>query len=112
MSKAATATVAVTVQGDGLNTTDYDVLQNAAAVAPTSATLSAGNNTITLPSGTLRVKVKPVPGNAVSLTLKGVAGDTGLPLNPGEPSYVSFLTGTTSFVLNAGGTVTVSLVWC
>lgn len=112
MSKVASATIAVTVTGDGLNLVDSDTVQNTStAVAPTSANLAAGPNVIQLPTGATRVKLKPPPTNALSLTLKGVTGDTGFLLAAGEPSYLSFDPSVTSFVLAAGGAVSVLLEW-
>ena len=115
MAKTATTTLTVNVQGDGLNYTDADTLSNTAAVAPTSVACSAGNNTVNVPtslqSGTVRVKIKPPAGNATALTLKGVNGDTGISLTPSEPSFLSMPSGTSSFVINAGGSVTVELEW-
>ena len=112
MSKSASATIAVTVNGDGLNLVDSATVQNVAtAVAPTSANLVAGANTITLPVGTTRVKLKPPPTNLIALTLKGVAGDTGFLLAAGEPSYLSFDPTVTAFVLSSAGSVSVLLEW-
>lgn len=113
MSKQATATISVNVTGDGLNFTDTDSPTNASSgVAPTSATLAAGFNAIPVPSGVTRVKIKPPPSSAVALTLKGVTGDTGIPISPAEPSYLSLPTGATTFGITAGGAVTLLLAWC
>ena len=72
-------------------------------------------NTVTVPTAlsglTVRVKIVPPAGNAVSLTIKGVTGDTGIPLTPSEPSYLSMPSGSSSFVLTAGGAVTVLCIW-
>ena len=113
MSKQAQATISVNVTGDGLNFTDADTPTNASAgVAPTSATLAAGFNTIPVPTGVTGVKIKPPPSSAVALTLKGITGDTGIPIAPAAPSYLSLPTGTTAFGITAGGAVTLLLAWC
>jgi hypothetical protein len=112
LSKAAVAIISVAVQGDGQNDSSVDTLQNSAAVAPTSVTTSNIGATVTLPAGTLRVKIVPLPTNTITLTLKGVMGDTGLPLNPAEPSYLSFAAGVSSFVIGSNGITTLTLYWC
>lgn len=113
MSKTSTSTISVTVLGDGTSLTDSDTVVDAtSAVAPTSASLSAGANTISVPSGVNGVKIKPLPSNVVTLTLKGVTGDTGVPISPSQPSYLALPTGASTFVITAGGSATVLLVWC
>lgn len=112
MSKAASVTLAVTVTGDGLNSVDSDTLQNTTtATAPTSVALTGTNTTVAIPTGVSRVKLKPPPTNAFAIVLKGLAADTGIPLAVNEPSYLSFVPGTASFVLSSGGAVSVALFW-
>lgn len=75
--------------------------------------LASGANTITvptaasgggLPAGFFLI---PPPGNTQTLTLKGVTGDTGIPISPTQPTVISFAAAPpTSFVITAGGTVT------
>ena len=116
MSKSASTTIAVQVQGDGANIQSSDTLQNANAFAPTSVACVSGNNTIPVPAfvqigSFVRVKIVPTAGSSVPLVLKGVAGDTGIGLNATEPQFLSMVAGTSQFVLNAGGSVTVELYW-
>ena len=72
--------------------------------------LSSGNNTITVPSGgssaASGVIVIPPSGNAVVLTLKGVAGDTGFAMGLTDPAVLTLGSGVTSFVINAASAVT------
>lgn len=77
--------------------------------------LAAGTNTITPPvaGGTTPQAVTIIPpvGNAQTITLKGVAGDTGVPLHKTDPSSFG-LGGTGTFVLTAGAIITgVRLIW-
>lgn len=60
------------------------------------------------PSGAYGVLIEPPSNNQVSLTLKGVTGDTGIPLNPGMPTLLSFgnITSTTNVGLTSGGAIT------
>jgi hypothetical protein len=78
-------------------------------------TLSAGDNTITVPTGGSTVKgacILPPAGNAQAITLKGVGGDTGVALSKLDPTSLSFETAPANFILNAGGTITgLRIVW-
>lgn len=66
--------------------------------------LLLGDNTITVPTGGTTVPIAalivPPVGNVLILTLKGVAGDTGISLHLTNPSLIS-LNSVASFVLNA-----------
>jgi hypothetical protein len=78
-------------------------------------TLSSGSNTITTPTGGSTVKaatIIPPTSNTLSLTLKGIAGDTGVVISGSEPTSIGFATAPTDFVLAAGGTITgLRIVW-
>lgn len=69
--------------------------------------LASGTNTITLPTGTgmptpTGCIIIPDSANAVALTLKGVAGDTGITLSLTKPTVLTFpATPPASFVLTA-----------
>lgn len=72
---------------------------------------SSGNNTVTVPSGSKGVTIKPPTGNTQALILKGVNGDTGVAIHKTDPTSLGLETGAT-IVVNAAGTVTgVVLVW-
>lgn len=72
--------------------------------------LASGNNTITPPTGATACTIQKPTGNTVALTLKGVAGDTGIALHLTDPDTVS-LAGAASFVINAASGVTLHLFW-
>jgi hypothetical protein len=77
--------------------------------------LALGANTITPPTagGTTPTSVTIIPpaGNAQTLTLKGVTGDTGVLLHKTDPTTIA-LGGTGTFVLTAGAIITgVRLLW-
>lgn len=111
--KTASSTVSVTVTGDGLNLTESDTNTNSAsATAPTSATLANGFNTVSVPAGVIGVLIKPPPTSAIALTLKGITGDTGVPISPSTPTYLALPAGTGSFGVTANGVVTLLLAWC
>jgi len=67
--------------------------------------LSSGANTITPPTGAKAVTIIPPSANAVTITLKGVTGDTGVPLHLTDPTSIG-LASAAAFVLTAGGALT------
>lgn len=78
--------------------------------------LTTGANTITLPTGGSTPKgavIIPPPGNTQALTLKGVAGDTGILLHKTEPAIITFDNPPpANFVINAAAVVNgLRIVW-
>ncbi len=105
--------MSLNIQGvvTGLNVGSYTVgpftiATNASGnTATTALTLASGANTITVPSWASCCIIAPNSSNAVALTLKGVSGDTGIPLDLTAPSLVNFPgTPPASFVVTAGST--------
>jgi hypothetical protein len=89
------------------------IVNGASGDAITDLSSASGNNTITVP-GAMYVGciISPPPGNATAIILKGVAGDTGIPLHLTNPTVLSIPAGTTSFVLNVAGTaVAITILW-
>lgn len=75
-----------------------------------SIDLAIGANTIVVNDHSVAVVIIPTIDNVSILTLKGIAGDTGIILNPTRPSIVSLDT-VTSFVLNASAITTVRFIF-
>jgi hypothetical protein len=74
--------------------------------------LTSGNNTINVPSGATGLTIVMPTANTVQVTLKGVNGDTGIPLNLTDPSSIGILPTLTSLVLNAASALTgLRLIW-
>ncbi len=74
--------------------------------------LSAGNNTIAVPSQAAGVIIIPPAGSTVALTLKGVNADTGIALGPQGLTVLSFTNPPpASIVINAGSTVVVQVIF-
>lgn len=68
--------------------------------------LSSGDNTITIDSEATACVIEPPSDNTQTITLKGDAGDTGVALDPAQPTVLSFAdTPPSSIILNAGGAV-------
>lgn len=75
-------------------------------------TLTIGANTITVPTGFKAVTIVPPAANTSLITLKGVTGDTGVPLHLTDPSSIGLDSTESTFVLNAAAEITnVQLIW-
>lgn len=73
-------------------------------LASTNIKLANGANTITIPTWAAYILIVPDPTNAVVMTLKGVSGDTGIPLSLTGPSVVSLgASPPANFVLTSTG---------
>jgi hypothetical protein len=98
----------VSVSGMGSGAPGGEVAFGASIVNATSVadvamvTLLNGANTIGIPTGAVGCFFVPYPSNVQTLTLKGVTGDTGVPLHVTNPIVISFGGGNT-FVITAGG---------
>jgi len=71
--------------------------------------LSSGANTLTVPSGSDIVLIVPAPNNTTSITVKGVAGDTGVAAVTNFPIVLTLASG--NIVLTVGADVRVQLLW-
>lgn len=116
MAITSTRNIQIGFSGDVAASLAFAAASNSASPGDIDIlTLSSGFNTITLPTGGSTVRgatIIPPAGNAQTLTLKGVTGDTGIPMHLTDPSSITFASGATSFGITAGGTVTgLRIVW-
>ncbi len=114
MAISATRTTNITFTGDVSATQIIAAAVNAASPGQINLlTLAGGANTILVPSiAPVSVTIIPPAGNVQTLILKGVTGDTGIPIHPTDPTTLALAAGTTSFVITAGGTVTsMRFIW-
>src|SRR5215831_11143666 len=115
MSTASARVTTITFTGDVTATQTNAAAQNPASPGQNEIkNLASGANTITVPSGATVVSVTIVPpaGNTAALTLKGIAGDTGIGLHPTDPMTIALAPTVTTFVLNAAATVTgIRFIW-
>ncbi len=106
MAAALTATITATLTGTptGTKTISIPVTVSTPVDASTVLNLSSGANTITPPVGATVAVIIPPAANAVTMTLKGITGDTGVPLSLTNPSLIS-LASAAAFVITTGGTI-------
>lgn len=113
----ATSTVTVTTTKTGMltggqegpNTTTYT--NTGAPDNITSQAFSANTfAAVTVPTGSLGVRIIPPTANTGAITLKGITGDTGIPLNKTMPNTV-LTDGLPAFGLLCVSAITVVFEW-
>jgi hypothetical protein len=72
--------------------------------------LTTGNNTITPPAQSTGATLLFPTANTVLVTLKGVAGDTGIVLHPTDPTRIA-INSTSAFVLSVASAVSMKIIW-
>lgn len=111
MAVTSNRKITITWTADVEYSQEFDATVNSAGSGQNQlVALVSGNNTITVPTGATGVTIIPAEDNAVALTLKGVNGDTGIALALTSPTSIG-LASVSSFVINAGGSVTVRLIY-
>ena len=113
MAVTSTRLVSVSFSGDvTVPDLTYAAASNASSpgMVETKA-LSSGFNSITVPSGSKSVTLVPPSGNTVTLTLKGVTGDTGIGLHLTDPTVIALATAQATIGITTSSTVTVRLIW-
>lgn len=114
MSKIATISLGFTVTGDSIIATQVSVPAFGSQASPYEhqpVALVNGANTLTPPTGTLFVILIPPTNSAITKTLKGVSGDTGIPLVTNLPSFLSLVASPGTFVITANGAETLDVYW-
>ena len=117
MSTTSQRTIQVLFSGDTELKSVQSALEN--IVSPGMSviqSLTLGANTITAPVVTgivvTGLTIIPPSGNTSLITLKGVTGDTGVPLHLTDPTSISLNTTFVSLVLNAAAAIVgVRLIW-
>lgn len=117
MSNTSSRNVQIEFSGDVSTNIIQSALDNPVSPAALElVSLSSGNNTITAPvvSGIIVTGLTIIPpaGNVNLITLKGVNGDTGIPLNLVDPTTIALDSTFVSLVLNAADAIVgVRLIW-
>jgi len=110
MAVTATRSTTIVYSGDVVGTETISAASNTASPGQVQIlTLSSGFNTITLPTGGSTVNactIVPPTANVVTMTLKGITGDTGVPLHLTDPTTIAFASGTTTFGITTNAILT------
>lgn len=117
MATVSNVTIQVEFSGDVAFSQPFSANENSESPGENLiVTLSSGNNSITPPSVSgvviTGLTIVPPAGNTNIITLKGVNGDSGIPLHLTNPFYLSLGSGFSSLVLSAAGSIVgVRLIW-
>jgi len=116
MAVTAQRTTHIQFTGDVEAADSYVAAVNAASPGVIEVKqLVSPNNTITPPSSGVTAKavtIIPPADNTTDITLKGIAGDTGIVLHNTDPTTIALDSPTATFVLSVGTTVNgVRLIW-
>ena len=115
MATTATRSISYSFTGDVVASKTEAAASNATSPGEIEKVpLSTGPNTITPPASPFFPKAVTIvmpAANTVLVTLKGVTGDTGVPLHKTDPTSIGLDATATSFCLTAASAVVVTLVW-
>ena len=115
MATSAVFAATLTLTGDVQQTQPITAAVNAASPATESlVNLASGANTLTAPVSAVatRLTIIPPAGNTILLTLKGVTGDTGVPLHKTDPTTVGVDSSLATLCLTAANVVNgVRIIW-
>ena len=117
MAKQSTVTLVVAIQGDGINTSYTPpgapiVNLTAPAGGPITVSLAIGDNTLTVPPGSLGLLIVPPATSTVTKILKGVALDTGFTISPSRiTGPIGLPVGAMTVLLNASAIEVITVQW-
>lgn len=112
MATTSSVYINVALAGDVLGAITVPAQVNATSPAERqSIALSAGDNTVTPPTGCLTAIIVPPTNSGVAKTLKNTGSDQGLPISPSAPTVLALPTGAGAFIINAGGPETILVNW-
>ena len=114
MSILSKRSLTITFSGDIPATIPESALNNGSSPGQIEIkNLVSGANTITAPIGPpTALTIIPPISNILSLTLKGVTGDTGIPLHVTDPTTIALDPTFVSLCLTTGGVINgVRFIW-
>jgi hypothetical protein len=110
MAVQATRSTVITFTGDVDGTETIDAAANTASPgAITIQSLASGFNSVSVPTSTgvtvVAVTIVPPSGNATSIIVKGITGDTGVRVHNTDPTTLSLDSSVTAIGLTVGATI-------
>jgi hypothetical protein len=103
----------VSYSGDLDFTEQFPAADNAASPGVIDlVNLANGFNSVAVKTAAKALTIVPPSGNATSITLKGVTGDTGIRIHNTDPTTIAIDSSVTTIGLTAGGAITgVRFIW-
>ena len=114
MAVNATRQITIAMTGDLVFNQSIPETPAANASSPgivTVLNLVNGFNQIDKPTGAIGVTIYPPTGNIITLTLKGVTGDTGISMHLTHPLSLGLGASVTNFGITTNGTVALRAIW-
>lgn len=110
MAVTANRSITIALTGSVVATTPINAAENVASPgAVTVQALALGFNSVAVPASTgitvTAVTIVPPAGNATSITLKGVTGDTGIRIHDTDPTSIALHSSVTAIGLTAGAAI-------
>lgn len=102
----------VTGLSAGTRAVDVSIVAGASAVGDSiTQSFAVGFTTVTPPSTATAALIIPPSANTNAITLKGVTGDTGIPLSRTQPTVLTFVAGSTFGLTIATGATVITVVF-
>lgn len=96
----------------GTRAIDVSILAGASAVGDsTTASYPVGFTAITPPATATAACIIPPGANTNGITLKGVTGDTGIPISKTQPTVLTFVAGSTFGLTIATGATVLTIAY-
>lgn len=102
----------VTGLSAGTRAVDVSIVAGAAAVGDSiTQSFPVGFTTVTPPAAATAALIIPPSANTNAITLKGVTGDTGIPISKTQPMVVTLVAGSTFGLTVATGATLITIVF-
>lgn len=114
MSTSSTRRIEIEYTGDVANHDSVVAATNTLSPATSELlNLASGANLIGPPPASPKaVTIVPPTGNVVTITLKGISGDTGILLHPTDPTTIALGSTTATFVITTSAILNgLRLIW-
>ena len=109
MATTATRSTTITYSGDVVGAQVLSAASNAASPGSIEIkTLANGFNSMTVPTGGATVTactIVPPSGNATSITIKGITGDTGIRIHNTDPTTIAIDSSVTAIGVTVGAQI-------
>lgn len=102
----------VTGLSAGTRAVDVSIVAGASAVGDSiTASFAVGFTAVVPPATATAALIIPPTANTNGITLKGVTGDTGIPISKTQPTVLTFVAGSTFGLTVATGATTLTIVY-
>jgi len=112
MAVTSNRSIVVSLSGDVSANASPRAAENTTASGVVELKTLSTDTTITPPTGSTACTIQAPAGTTATMTLKGVAGDTGVVLHKTDPSSFGLNNAATTFVITVSSSITsVRFIW-